>query len=332
MRAKGHCWHIGLIAALLGAVPASAQTRDAPSAVIRVSCDRACLIGHVRAYLAALKANDASKLPLASEAQYTENDVVVPLGKGIWRTVRDVAPTGLEAADPQTGNVAWFGIVSEHGNRVFYAVRMHVKDNRIDEIETVITRRTKPAPFGTGEDLIHDPAFNGILPPERRRSRERLIAVAQSYFNTVELNDGTVFAPFTEDCARLENGMSTTSRPKEPSGIASSIVEGCEAQFRLGIYRINKRIRERRFPIVDVERGVVVAAGFFDHANMFDRYKLANGQEMKTALKWPNSLTLLEAFQISDGKIHRIEAVFTYAPYFMQSPWTKGRAHAEYGE
>ncbi len=96
---------------------------------------------------------------------------------------------------------------------------------------------------------------------------------------------------------------------------------GCENQFKLGIYHINKRIRERRYPIVDVERGVVVASGFFDHANMFDRYSLTDGREMNTVLKWPNTITLLEAFKIVDGKIARIEAVFTYVPYFMPSPF-----------
>ena len=42
---------------------------------------------------------------------------------------------------------------------------------------------------------------------------------------------------------------------------------------------------------------------------------------MRTALKWPNSITLLEAFRIKDGKIQRIEAVFTYVPYFMHNPF-----------
>jgi hypothetical protein len=39
-------------------------------------------------------------------------------------------------------------------------------------------------------------------------------------------------------------------------------------------------------------------------------------------LKWPNSISLLEAFKIRDGQIYRIEAVFTYVPYFMHSPFT----------
>jgi hypothetical protein len=42
---------------------------------------------------------------------------------------------------------------------------------------------------------------------------------------------------------------------------------------------------------------------------------------MRTALKWPNSITLLEAFRVRDGRISRIEAVFTYVPYFMHNPF-----------
>jgi hypothetical protein len=44
----------------------SAQGADA-------SCDRACLEGFVDQYLAALVAQDPSKLPLAKNARYTEN-------------------------------------------------------------------------------------------------------------------------------------------------------------------------------------------------------------------------------------------------------------------
>ena len=42
---------------------------------------------------------------------------------------------------------------------------------------------------------------------------------------------------------------------------------------------------------------------------------------MLTWLKWPNTITLLEAFRINDAKIESVEAVFTYVPYFMHNPW-----------
>jgi hypothetical protein len=134
----------------------------------------------------------------------------------------------------------------------------------------------------------------------------------------VELNDGQIFTHFADDCDRLENGVSTTA--SRGTG-AVSLAQGCRAQFELGIFRINKRVRERRYQLVDEERGIVVATGFFDHANYFDEYLLTDGRTMKTLLKWPNSISLLEAFRVRDGKIQLIEAVFTYVPYFMHNPW-----------
>jgi hypothetical protein len=321
-------------AAILTAMPATAQAPGEPSAVNIPTCDRACLIDHARDYMKALAAKKPDQVKFADDVVFTENNVVIPVGKGLWNSISRVAPTGMEAADPLTGQAAWFGVVWEHGVAAIYAMRIHVQDGRIDEVETVVHRKTGlPAPFGDPDKVTHDPEFNDVLPPEQRRSRARLIAVAQSYFNTVERNDGMVFAPFSEDCSRLENGISTTAAPPPGAGgNASTIATGCLAQFKLGIYRINKRIRERRFPLVDEERGVVVASGFFDHDNEVDVYKLTNGRDMKTALKWPNSISLLEAFRVKNGEIQKIEAVFTYVPYFMHNPWATGREHGEEGE
>jgi hypothetical protein len=317
-----------ILAAGATVTPASAQAPGQPSAMIDTACSRDCLIGFARAYMKALGQRNPAQLPVTDDLMFTENNVAMPLGEGLWGTVSDIAPTGLEVADTQTGNAAWFGYVKEHGVPAILAMRLKVKDGRISEVETVVHRKTGlPAPFGDVEKMTHDPAFNEVLPPAQRRPRERLIAVADSYFNTVELNDGMVFAPFDQDCARLENGISTTSAPPNAPaggpGNAAAIASGCEDQFKLGIYRINKRVRERLFPLIDEERGIVVASGFFDHANTFDRYVLTNGREMKTALKWPNSISLLEAFRIRDGRIHRVEAVFTYVPYFMHNPWAE---------
>jgi len=339
---------VGLAA--LSALPAAAQAPGERSAVYPLDCDRGCLIGFARSYMAALKAHRPSEVPAAKSVMFTENNVPLAIGDGLWGTVSDVSADALEVADAETGNAAWFGYVREHGEPAIYAMRIKVVDRKITEVETVVHRKTGlPAPFGEVTRMEHDHAFQEMLPAEQRRPRARLVAVAQSYFNTVEYNDGTVFAPFDEECARLENGISTTAVPKgAPTGApapgsggpppaagsggpppasgggggnASAIAQGCEAQFKLGLYRINKRVRERLFPIVDEERGVVVASGFFDHANYFDSYKLTNGATMRTAMKWPNSISLLEAFRIRDGKIHRIEAVFTYVPYFMHNPW-----------
>jgi|GEM_PF-94463 len=309
-------------ACVIASPSALAQAPGERSAVTPSDCDYGCLIGFVRGYMSALAKKDPTAVRFTRDVRFTENNVEIPIGDGLWGTITGVPSAALEAADTTTGQAAWLGYVEEHGLPVYYGMRMKVQGRAIAEVETIVVRTTGlPLPFGDVKKLAHDKSFTEVLPPESRRSRERLTAVADSYFNTVELNDGVVFAPFHDDCSRIENGIFTTKAAPGSAGSASSVAEGCVAQFKLGIYRINKRIRERRYPLVDVERGVVVATGFFDHANEFDRYTLTDGKEMKTLLKWPNSISLVEAFKIVDGRIYAIEAVFTYVPYFMHSPF-----------
>ena len=309
-------------ALLLGtSVPALAQAPGEPSAVPDTSCPYDCLIATVQAHMAALEARNYASLPLAPDLMFTENNVVLPVGQGLWRTIVDADDNGLAVADETTGQAAWFGSVRENDHAAFYAVRIHVENGLIDQIESVVHRRTAlPAPFGDWQNMQHFAEFTEELPEAERRPRERMLAIADAYFDTVELNDGQVFAPFSEDCSRLENGITTTSPRAGEQQSAAAIASGCRDQFLLGIYKINKRIR-RTLPLVDERRGVVVGSGFFDHANEWDRYLLTNGREMRTALKWPNSISLIEAFRIRNGEIQRIEATFTYVPYFMHNPF-----------
>ena len=306
------------IMSILAITPAAAQAPGEASAYTAVACDHACLLGFLDRYMDALAHKDPARAPFAKDVMFTENNVAMPVGEGLWGSISDASSDALKVADPSTGEAAWFGLVREHGQPAYYAMRLRVSGGRIRDVETVVHRPTGiPAPFGDPAQYTHDPAFAETEQASDRRPRERLRAVADSYFNTVELNDGVVFAPFDTDCQRTENGISTT---RGGAG-AASIAQGCEAQFKLGIYRINKRVRERRYPLIDEERGVVVATGLFDHANAFDTYQTTDGKTMKTVLKWPNSITLMEAFKIKDGKIHRVEAIFTYVPYFMHNPW-----------
>ena len=309
-------------ALLLGtSVPALAQAPGEPSAVPDTSCPYDCLIATVQAHMAALEARNYASLPLAPDLMFTENNVVLPVGQGLWRTIVDADDNGLAVADETTGQAAWFGSVRENDHAAFYAVRIHVENGLIDQIESVVHRRTAlPAPFGDWQNMQHFAEFTEVLPEAERRPRERMLAIADAYFDTVELNDGQVFAPFSEDCSRLENGITTTAPRAGEQQSAAAIASGCRDQFLLGIYKINKRIR-RTLPLVDERRGVVVGSGFFDHANEWDRYLLTNGREMRTALKWPNSISLIEAFRIRNGEIQRIEATFTYVPYFMHNPF-----------
>ncbi len=320
------CFSVSLLVASFaaGAQPQTAATT--PAAHNSSECDHECLVGFTNRYMDALLHKDPSRIPLARDVKFTENDVLMPIGEGIWATISSVAKTSLTAADTQTGNAVWFGTVEEHGDPSYYAMRLKIREGRIAEVETVVQRKTgMPAPFGDPAKVVHDPAFNQGLTQQERRGRERLRDVANGYFSTIARNDGDVLTLFDSDCQRLENGISTTSG----SYGSAALAQGCEAQFKLGYFNINKRVRQRHYFLIDSERGVVVATGFFDHDNSYDHYKTTDGKDQVTLLKFPNSLSLMEAFKIRKGRIYRIEAVFTYVPYYMHSPWPNPEEETE---
>src|SRR5580658_5167127 len=171
-----------LLLASLISCAARAQAPGEPSAVYP-TCNRTCLIGMLHSYLDALSHQDRGLAPFARDARYTENNVEMPLGEGLWGSIGAVSATGLEVADPSTGNAAWYGTVQEHGSGAFLALRLKVANGQITEAEAVIQRApTHPAPFGDPAKLTHDPAFQEILPAPQRRERERLTAIVDGYF------------------------------------------------------------------------------------------------------------------------------------------------------
>ena len=135
------------------------------------------------------------------------------------------------------------------------------------------------------------PVYREVIPEAKRPSREDLIETANYYFTGLARNDGKGYYPFTADCERFENGISTTQT-------------NCKAQFENTLRGIVSRIRDRRFVAVDRERGIVFSFAFFDHEQINWTWQLA------------------ELFKIENGQIRRVEAVFHRAPYGMPSGWS----------
>ena len=152
-----------------------------------------------------------------------------------------------------------------------------------------------------------------------RMARADMIALADGYFSTLERNDGTLRTRFHPDCNRVENGVRTTNNPGLE--FLPSARLACEAQFRLGIYRYDDRLRGRRYPLVDVERGVVLAGAFIDHCGRVGRYRLTDGTEVESPVRRPHSFALLELFKLRAGAIEQIEANFITVPYHMPCAW-----------
>jgi hypothetical protein len=283
-------------------------------------CDRGCLYQVLDRYLAALKAGDASKAGFAPGARTSENNVLLRPGDGLWATLSALGDYDLRFADPHAGSVAFYGVVRETDTSAPFAVRLKVRGGAISEAETIVARpQEAEVPFVTA-DIKSLPVLNEILPPAARSSRERMIAIANGYFETIQRNDGTMHTAFTDDCNRREDGFQTTNRKDDTWGAITHL--GCGQQFKLGWYRFDDRLRDRRFLVVDIERGLVMAAGFIDHSGRIGDYKLSDGRKATSKIfRHPHSYCLLETFKIRDGKIQQVEAVFTTVPYNMPTPW-----------
>jgi len=284
------------------------------------SCDRQCLYGFLDQYLNALKAKDPSRLPLAKGFKYSENNVMMKIGDGVWGTITGLGDYNLRMADTASGEVGFYGIVNESTATSVFALRLKVSDNKIAEAEILIRRNEGTGPFPTKPVMVDKPILNEILPPEARSPRERMIALVDGYFSTLQLNDGVLFTQFDDNCNRVENGLQTTHNPDLVKIIPVANL-GCAQQFKLGNYRYDDRVRDRRFFLVDEERGLVMAAGFIDHAGRLENFTLTDGTPIKSPMRTPSTLCLLELFKIRDGKIQQIEAVFIGVPYNMPSPW-----------
>jgi hypothetical protein len=158
-----------------------------------------------------------------------------------------------------------------------------------------------------------------------------LVKTANMYFSGLQNNDGKGVYPFTDDCNRIENATQTTNNPdrfKSDPSIGNEIMSlGCAAQFKTGYFRIVTRIRDRRFVIVDSERGLAFAFTFFDHAGTVKSMTLTDGRMVPATLRHPFTWEVGELFKIEKGKIRFIQAALTQEPYGIKSGWDAETPH-----
>jgi hypothetical protein len=313
------------LAVLLGSAGCAAAPGSA-AAEASDPCDRACLEGAAEAYIAALAAKNPAAAPFAPDYRYTENGAALSLPDGLWRTISGTTDYRIFVTDPVTQNVGFFTVVEENGAQIILSTRLQLEDRRITEAEAVIARFDAGTSFRPEpESLVAPrPQLTQTLPPERRRPRDEMIDIANSYFEALEDNDGHDVPPFAPTCHRLENGFATTNRPVGEDGRRGPANMPCAEAFGLGYYREDTRFRDRRYPIVDEERGLVYAFTFFDHDATVREYQLTDGRTNRVTRTAPWTWMVAEIFQIDDGQIDQVEAVLLAVPYGMRPGFMTG--------
>ena len=269
-------------------------------------------------YLEALLARDPARLAWADDRLVTENNVALEPGDGLWGTVTGLGPYDLRFADVETGQIGLFTTVTETNDTSAACIRLGVRGEVVAEVETLVVRQADEALVFPDPKFEAKPVMEEIVAQAERSLPVEMIELANGYFSTLERNDGTLLTKFHPGCNRVENGVQTTNNPDFFVPVASL---SCEEQFRLGHYRYDDRLRGRRFPLVDEERGIVLAHGFIDHCGRLGDYELTDGTRVTSPIRRPHTFYLAEAFKIRDRAIEQIEANFITVPYRMPSPW-----------
>ncbi|MGH8325457.1 MAG: hypothetical protein ACRET2_01690, partial [Steroidobacteraceae bacterium] len=289
-------------------------------------CNRTCLDGLVDQYIAALVAHDPERLPLAQGVEFTENGVQLRLGDGLWATASAPGHYKLYVPDPEDGEVGFYGTVFENGVPVLLALRLKEEYGLVSQIETIVARPSVlgssaiPSAGAMMEKRGHPrPQFLQVIPPRQRMSRAALVRVANSYFTGLGANTGHNTAPFWPTCNRWENGSQTTNNPRPGRTGFDVVALGCAAQQKSGFFSFVTTIRNRRYPVVDRENGLVLSFAYFEHRGVLKTIHLTNGMAVPSPIKAPLTLEISELFQIHGGKIDQIAAVINSVPYGMKS-------------
>jgi len=243
-------------------------------------CTRAELQSAVDSYLAAQKAGNLSKAPLAEKVKYVENMTEIKKEQGLWNTP---LPITFHRSFLDVDSCRSFTevIVTEGGHPYVLGTRLKVEDGKISEIDSLITKKDDWL-FNADDYLKYSKAEDWrVLNANERIDRQALINAGNAYFD--HFSDRTVKIPFNTPCARLEGGMYTTKVFDDPK--ATCYVGFPEGEEKLPILK--------RDYVVDVDMGTV---------NIFCRFGRPPGM--------PDSHT----FRLVNGKIRYVHTLTPSVP------------------
>jgi hypothetical protein len=287
---------------------------------------RAALVALMERYLLAVAAHDASRVPLAGNARLVENSVATPIGKGLWETATG-GPTAFRivVADPVSGQVGFLGVIEEKGKPTILGARLKVVDGLVTEIDHLVVHSDRP--LHANMSAVR-PAILAPLKPSERLPRQRMLDIANAYYEALVRDDGTV-APFADDCQRRENGgISANDQTQTPEEAAKDDFSTfrkmrCGQQLSTGVMSYITDINRRRLVAVDEELGLVFGLSIFVHDGEPKVMKIVGvpGVTERPNKYGPFDLPAAHVFKIRGGQIHEIEAIGYIAKHGITNGW-----------
>ena len=289
-----------LVAGLLFTDGASAQQATQ-------SCDRACLTGIIDNYFTALKTHNAQALPQAAKARITENGSDKKLADTLWSGAQDVAYR-FDIMNVRRGDTATEAVVrNADGSKTMFMLRMRVQAGAITEIETIKANKGEADRLWDPDRLTSvSPNLTLSIREPSRDSYYDLMGAAESYWRAFQTNGTPNYhrARILPNTLRFENGVQTTGTVRD--GKFNDTSRG----FDEGAF-IGRNIWDRRYPVVDEERGIVLS---------IVRFGLKAGARSQSVAT-SNDRLVGEFFAVQNGQISEIHAVLFNLPDAKPTGW-----------
>ena len=153
------------------------------------------------------------------------------------------------------------------------------------------------------------------VPCAERLSRAELVRIANAYFSGIERNDGKGDYPLARRLRAARERPRARRRPRAREPARQGPAErrrrsAASSNSAAGVFFYVTRIRDRRFVLVDPERGLAFAFAFFDNAGGDSRFgTLPDGRSVESGPKIPWTWAIAEVFKIERGLIGPVESV-----------------------
>jgi hypothetical protein len=261
----------------------------------RCNYDRNTLVGYIDTYFKALVDNNPSAVPLAKNVKITLNGDVKPIAQTFWEGAENIA-FRFDIVNTRMGDTGTEAVIkNSDGSKTMYMLRMKVQDDRITEIETIKCNKGEADGIWDIDNLkVVSPSYLLSIREVEQDSYYDLIGTAESYWRAFQTNGTPEYRParLLPDSRRFENGMQTTGMVKD--GQYESTAKG----FDTGFFK-ERNIWDRRYPVVDEERGVVLS---------IVRFGIKAGLKSRSEAT-SHSRLVAEFFAIRSGWLQEIQAV-----------------------
>lgn len=270
-------------------------------------CDRACLTRHIDYYFDALSGISLRSFPLAQDSKITLNGRETSLTETFWDGAGE-AVYRWDIVNERLGDTGTEAVVlNEDGSKTILMLRLKVVDRMITEIE-IIRANEGDADGLWGPDQLNEvsPFLTLTIREADQDSYYGLIAAAEGYWRAFQTNGSELYhpAPLLPDSQRFENGLQTTGLVR--NGQYVSTAEG----FDQGRFAA-RNLWDRRYPVVDTERGIVLS---------IVRFGLKDNRESQSAAT-ANDRLVAEFFAVKAGMIQEVHAVLFNLPDAEPTGW-----------